>query len=648
MTRARIPAGPRRSAQLAALGVCVLTVLAGCGPRRAGQPIDRVVLITLDTTRADALAAYGNRRVLTPNLDALAAAGNLFEQAYSHAPITLPSHSSILSGRLPTQHGVRNNIAYSFPPGQPTLAGRLQASGFATAAFVSSFILDRRFGLESGFDLYEDRIVHYGNKASKTEITTRRAHVTTDLFLEWEARQPGRYFAWVHFYDAHWPYEPPLPFRQAYADQPYLGEVASMDLQIGRIIEQLRRQGRLDSTLIVVTADHGEAFMEHGEQTHGYFCYASTTHVPLIVSLPLYAPAGSRIRHLVQGIDLAPSILEALGLPGDTSHEGRPLGDSGARTVYAEAMIPYEDFYLAPVHALRDERHSFYFSSEHELYDLHQDPAEQHNLIAEKPKIAARMAEEVQRRIDEGLENQAEKVSLDQESAQLLASLGYIGGGTFGVGDGDPYRFPSPKSSVGVYRELQRLRQFEETFPFKMIEGLERLIADHPRQAILYRDLGRLHTFAGNEEPALDNLAKAAWLKPEDPRLHVFRGLGYYRFGRFEESAAELRVAVELDPLNAQGWYNLGLAEIARDRLEPALDAFRKAIEANPIDVLALNNLAYLHLTRLDDPLGAKVYIDRAHAASPTQPLVLANQRLIDAALAERNGTEPVVGAPVD
>ena len=297
----------------AAALLALLLLAAGCG-RQPAPTFDNLILITLDTTRADALGAYGNRQVHTPAIDSLAARGHLFENAYSHAPITLPSHSSILSGRLPTQHGVRNNIAYSFPPDQPTLATRLQAAGFATGAFVSSFILDRRFGLATGFDVYEDQIVHYGRKVSKQEITTRRAGETTDLFLGWlAAQQKQRFFGWVHFYDAHWPYEPPLPFRQAYAEKPYFGEIASMDVEIGRILAYLEKNGLAERTLIVVTADHGESFFEHGEATHGFFCYGATTHVPLIVSRPLYDAAGTRYGHQVQSIDIAPSALEGWG-----------------------------------------------------------------------------------------------------------------------------------------------------------------------------------------------------------------------------------------------------------------------------------------------------------------------------------------------
>lgn len=612
--------------------IAALCLGTGCG-RKPPKPVDNVILITLDTTRSDALGPYGNRRIHTPALDAMAARGQLFENCYSHAPITLPSHSSILSGMLPTQHGVRNNIAYAFPPTKVTLAERLKAAGFDTGAFVSSFILDHRFGLDAGFDLYEDKLVHYGAHLAKHEIVTRRAATTNDLFLAWMAERKGRFFAWVHFYDAHSPYEPPLPFRQAYADDPYLGEIASMDLEIGRIVRALEQRGLAERTLIVVTADHGESFLEHGEQTHGFFCYASTTHVPLILSQPLYGKPGTHYSHLVQSIDIVPSLLEALGLPADESLDGHSLADRRPREVYAEAMIPQEEFYLAPVHAVRDGEFSFYLSSDQELYDLRRDPGEKTNLISEEPARAKAYEAEVRQRLAAADTSASKTVQMDQESIQLLASLGYIAdGGAVLARESDPFRFPSPAHSVRMYRELQRLRKFEDTFPFKTIEGLRGLIAEDRHQVILYRDLGRLSAFAGNEDEALANLGKAAAMKPDDPRLHVFFALGLYRFGKFERSQEELEVALKLDAGNAPAWYNLGLVEIAQDNVDGALAAFGKAVGINSQDILALNNLAYLELTRRKDPERAWSYILEAEAINASHPLIQANKKLIAAA----------------
>ncbi len=616
-----------------ALALIALLTLGTCsrGPK---STYDNVILITLDTTRFDALGAYGDKKIQTPVLDQFAFTGHLFENCYSHAPITLPSHSSILSGRIPTQHGVRNNISYTFDKHQRKLSEMLKEHGFATGAFISSIILDSKFGLDGGFDIYEDKIHHYTDHPTKNEIVTRRGGETISLAMDWISNTKGRFFSWIHLYDAHWPYTPPLPFRQAYADDPYLGEIAYMDHQIGRLVDNLRKSGRYERTLIVVTADHGESFMEHGEQTHGFFCYASTTHVPLILNQPLYGAPGQKFGHMVQSIDLAPSILEALGLPTEPGLDGISLASTKKRTVYAEAMIPHEDFYLAPVHVLRDSKYSYYYSSQKELYDLTKDPQERHNLIDVAPDLAKSYEERMQAVLKAAVQS-GTAAQLDQESIDQLRSLGYIAdGGAYISREADPYRYNSPKQSIKTYRELQYLRQFEDNFPFKMIEGLRKLIEQDRRQVILYRDLGRLSAFAGNEAESLDNLKKAALLKPDDPRLHTFYGLGLHRFGQLDKSIEEFKLALQLDPNNGTASYNLGLAEMGLKRVDAAIAAFEKAVACNAKDVPALNNLAYIQLKFKNDPQKAWTYILQAEAINDKNPLVKENKALIQAALA--------------
>lgn len=614
-----------------ALLLCA-SLLAACRPSRDAS-VKNVVLVTLDTTRFDALGAYGNRAVKTPVLDRMAARGHLFRSCYSHAPVTLPSHASILTGKLPPVHGVRNNINYALPKETRRLPQILARHGFATGAFVSSFILDRRFGLGAGFDVYEDDIVHYSENRREKEIVTRRAGVTIDRMLSWldEPRQ-APFFAWLHLYDAHAPYEPPLPFRQAYAGDPYLGEIAYMDYELGRLVRYLEEKGLADETLIVVTADHGESNDEHGEKTHGFFCYGSTTHVPLVLSKPVYGKPGQSFEHVVQSIDLAPSILKLLGLPADEGMEGLPLDSTRERRVYSEAMIPHEDFYLAPVHSLKDGRYSFYYSSTMELYDLRTDPGEKRNLAPYQPRRLRKLRE----RMEAGLaswKGEADRVSLDQETIELLKSLGYVAGGGSFSREADPYKYPSPFRSIQTYRQMQALREFEERYPFKTIEGLRKLIEADRRQVVLYRDLGRLATFAGDEEEAISSLRKAALLRPSDARLHNFLGLGYYAFGRFPESLAEYQVALGLDPGQQIARYNMSLALVKLDRVDEAVRALEEIVAKEPSNLFALNNLAFLQLDRFKNPAKASEYISRAWAVNSRHPLIVANKALVEAAL---------------
>lgn len=596
-------------------------------------PPRNVIVITMDTTRADALGAYGSKKVMTPVLDGLAAHGLVFDQAYSHAPITLPSHTSIMTGLTPPRHGVRNNITYQLSPRHRTLAKILSEHGFATGAFVSSIILDSRFGLDQGFDVYEDNIVHYTVKAAKA-IVTRRARTTIDDAIAWldqhQANDADRpFFSWVHLYDAHAPYDPPLPFKQAYADSLYEGEIAYMDQQIGRLVAHLQAQGLAQDTLIIVTADHGESFGEHGEATHGFFCYGATTHVPLILSQPVFGKPGERLDYRVQGIDIAPTILDWLGLPVPAEFEGKLLSSNEPRAVFSEAVIPQEDFYLAPVHSLKDERYSFYYSSDLELYDLQADPGERKNLAASDPDLTGQYVDKMEALLDAAKSAEAaERVSVDQATIEMLRSLGYVAdGGASGHPGSDPFTLPSPHRSVGMFRRLQTLRQFEDVFPFKLIEGLRDLVKEYPDQIILHRDLGRLLVIAGQEEAGIQNLKQAAELQPTDPRLHTFLGLGYHQFSRFDEAIAEYLLALELNPEHTIARYNLALAQLATGNVDEAEANLNTVIEQSPNDIMAMNNLAFIAFHHHKDTAAAQALIQRALAINPNHPLLLANAK---------------------
>jgi len=295
----------------------MLTLLVSClflCDCQKARPKPNIILITIDTARADALGCYGNKQAVTPVMDALAASGNRFTNCFVQAPITLPSHTSIMTSKNPPSHGVHNNSSYCLSDDALTLAEILKAQGYSTGAFIGSIILDSRHGLDQGFDTYDDDVTHYSSEMKKRTIVTRRAEQVLERGFHWIDEQDSPFFSWLHFYDPHAPYDPPSPFSEAYGDNPYLGEIAYVDLQIGRLVRHLKDHGLWQDTLIVITADHGEAFGEHGEQTHGYFCYGSTTHVPLIISKPLKGQSGQTFDHLVRSIDIAPTLLTLIGV----------------------------------------------------------------------------------------------------------------------------------------------------------------------------------------------------------------------------------------------------------------------------------------------------------------------------------------------
>ncbi|HNX98319.1 MAG TPA: sulfatase, partial [Candidatus Aminicenantes bacterium] len=346
------------------------------GARRRGAP--NLLLITLDTTRADRIGAYGDARACTPNLDRLAREGARVERAYAEAPLTLPSHVSILTGREPPSHQVRNNGTYALRAEETTLAEILKNAGYSTQAMVAAFVLERKFGLAQGFDGYDDTLDKERQDTTyRSEITADRVH---EKFTRWLSVSPASpFFCWVHFYDPHAPYEPPKHLRERFCDAPYRGEIAFVDETIGRMLQELDRRGLMDNTLVVAVGDHGEGFGEHAESGHGLFCYEETLRVPLILHYPKRFPGGRVVPGPVGLIDVLPTLLELLHLPPSTGVQGRSFarqlttkGDAGDSSTihYFESLYGLEEMGFAPLSGLICGSLKFISLPRPELYDL--------------------------------------------------------------------------------------------------------------------------------------------------------------------------------------------------------------------------------------------------------------------------------------
>jgi arylsulfatase A-like enzyme/Flp pilus assembly protein TadD len=589
-----------------------------------------IILITLDTTRADALGAYGNTQVHTPVMDALAASGSLFEQCYSQASLTLPSHSSILTGLPPYRHGVHNNSTYRLPDHLTTLPEHLQSIGYRTGAFIGSVILLAQYGLDQGFDLYDDQIVHYRQDQQRHAIVTRRAGETMRNAWEWIRRESQPFFSWIHLYDPHWPYEAPSPFLEAYADVPYYGELAYVDFQIGRLVNQLKEAGIWENTLLIITGDHGESFGEHDEQTHGFFVYHSTTHVPLIFSRPLNQVPGQRWSHTVESLDITPTILHMLGMEKEARDlPGKNLLTEDRRLIYSETYIPHEGFYCSPLLSLKDHRYSYYLSQEEEFYDRLSDPQELNNLLETVPSDLIQEFRQEMERIRAAKTNQSEAVQLNAEMIEMLKSLGYVQeGGTHHDIDDDPFALPSPKNSIGLYRQLQDLRNFEEKFPYKTIEGCLELRKAYPKHIKVLTLLGATLTRAG-DDAALEALGEAAKLRPSDPRLHNGFGMALFRFGQLEHSLKEFTLALELQPDQLMARYNAARTLLEMGKTEDARRNFLKVLEHHPNDIFTLNNLAYLSWNVDKDLPAALQYLEKALQHNQKHPLLKNNYKLL-------------------
>ena len=437
--------------------LAVAATAAAC--RMATSNPHGVVIITLDTTRADYLGPYGFSHVPTPQIDRLAAGGVVFEQATTVAPLTLPAHCSLFTGMFPPRHGVRDN-ADALGGDYPTLAELLRGRGFRTGAFVSSAILHADRGLARGFETYDDR--RAASRAAAGGLQ-RPANETVDAALSWlQDRQDQPFFLWLHLYDPHAPYDPPEPFRTAFGDDLYAGEIAFADAEIGRLTDFLEERGRLDRTAIVITADHGESLHEHGEAGHGIFLYQSVIHVPLVIRAP-GLPA-RRVSSVARLVDVMPTILDLAGVDRPSAMldgisligvaRGKANIDLDA---YSESEHPLQ-FGWSPLRSLRNGRFKLIAAPRPELYDLQRDPAELRDLFGTQPALGRAMA----RRLAEieqaaSANRSAAEHSTAPDIVERLAALGYIARSPI-TAPTSRTLLPDPKDHIGEYNSLARRR----------------------------------------------------------------------------------------------------------------------------------------------------------------------------------------------
>jgi arylsulfatase A-like enzyme/Tfp pilus assembly protein PilF len=612
---------------------------AGCLLLTAAAPRTRdhhVLLITIDTLRADRLGCYGAAGVPTPAIDGLAARGALFERAFAHNPTTLPSHANILSGLTPLAHGVSENSKSVFPAGLPTMAGDLKAAGYATAAFIGAFPLDSRFGLDRGFDVYDDAFG--AGEGPGGEFKERRAAEVVRAAAAWISGRTGRWFCWVHLWDPHAPYAPPEPFRSRFGRDPYAGEVAYVDAEIGVLLRELDDRHLTDRTLVVLTADHGEALGEHGEMTHSYFAYNSTLHVPLIVAGPGVAPR--RVAANVAHVDILPTVRDLLGLGPRPSLQGRSLvglmktGRADDRPVFFESMEPYFDKGCAPLRGFVRGRTKFIDTPIPEVYDLAADFGEFENL-AETTDLGPLRRElgRLEKALAAPRAEQGVRVA-DATTLERLRSLGYAAAPiaqpktAYGPDDDVKSVLPyqqrleraillgdsgKPADSV---RELEALIADKKDFtpayiylarglkaqgrPEDAVKALDAGVRDNPRNYALLSVFGSLLVDLQQDTRAAEILTRAIAIIDFDP--DAWNNLGGIRMRRGDADGALecFDRALALDAGFAPAHLNIGSARMAlyfgrgrdSDELARALDHFRRAVELDPGANPALRGLA--------------------------------------------------------
>jgi arylsulfatase A-like enzyme len=571
---------------LAGLGVIALISWSAPAAARPKKADWNVLLITLDTTRGDRIGCYGYADARTPNIDALASRGVRFAKAYAPVPLTLPSHSSILTGKYPPAHGVRNNGSYRLTTGHLTLAEALKARGFATSAFVSSFTLDSRFGLDQGFDVYDDTFDP--GQALKTYRSERPADRVVSAFLDWLSRVGDkRFFSWVHFFDPHLPYSPPPPFDREFKAHPYDGEIAFLDREIGRIARAFEEGGFTENTLVVLAGDHGEALGEKREIDHGLFLYEPTLRVPLIVRLPSLPARGVVISSRVRLVDLFPTVLDLLNIRVPKGIQGESLtpllsGRKAAdRPSYAETFYPRENYGWSELYGLIEGPWKYIRAPKPELYDLGQDPAEETNLLGGKAAIAAGLGRELAAIVAEGEAEAAEsgrRVSPEEE--ERLRSLGYLGAKSDKPPAGP---LPDPKDKIEDYLLYFRGNLFETRGEYDKAEiAYRQVLAANPDVSWNYVNLGVLLLRAGRPKDAVATLEEGRARLPESAAVLSHLMAAYLQAGRGGDALAAGEALLAIDPAHFDALLVSGDVLAHQEKWAEALPFFERALRIEP------------------------------------------------------------------
>ena len=621
-----------------AAATALLLSLCACRhhePERAGvAPRDaNVLLITVDTTRADHLSCYAPGHAKTPNLDALAARGVLFTHATAQVPLTLPSHACIMTGAYPTVHGLRDMGGFVLDKSHPTIASLTQAAGFQTAAVVGSRAVARHFGLAHGFDTYDDDMGPQTEEGKLPGIfAERRAGVVTDHALDWLKQNAQRkFFLWAHYYDPHAPYDPPEPYRHEYARNLYDGEIAYMDEQVGRLLDGLDHLALTSRTLVIVVGDHGESLGEHGEATHGIFLYDATLHVPLLVAGP-DVPRGKVIADQVRSIDLHPTVMEFLHLTASSEAQGVslwPLIKQGtpvrSNYSYGETLYPRTYMGWSELRAMRTETWKFILAPHPEIYGLQRDPGELQNLITNHPAEA----DQLQKQIWEiaGKQAKTETVTtapVDEQTRQELASLGYVNGGAsreiqLGSAAADP------KDRIPVLKIIQRAEDFlnanDNARAAQTTEQAIRLDPGNPRARV---DLAAAYERAGQFERAVEVYQGAIKLHLLTDVIYSRLGKLYLRLHQLDHAVDAMTDARQIDPTNLDNLRNLGTALLQLGRVDEAEKAFQAITLQNDHYSTAYNGLGLVAIQRGDSDAAQRNF-EKAADLDPSQVEPLLN-----------------------
>ncbi len=571
-----------------------------------------IILFTIDTLRADHLECYGYDKVKTPQINRLANEGILFEHNIVQAPLTLPSHASILTGTYPLHHGVRDNGGFYLDESHLTLAESLKSKGYATGAFVAAFVLDSHWGLDQGFDYYYDNfdLTKY-KKISLDSVQRRGDEVLAEVYKWVENQSQQKFFAWIHLYDPHTPYDPPEPYKSQYGGKRYSlydGEIAYVDQLMGEFRNFMEEKGLWERTLIIFTADHGESLGEHKESAHGFFIYDSDVRVPLIVRFPGAKLAGRTIQNQVRSIDIMPTVLNAVGGNIPESVHGKSflpllLGqeEETERLAYSETYWPRYHYGWSELKLLRKGQYKFIDAPRPELYDVYEDPGETENLVNRKASLGNEMKRELEALIEqysrEGIA-EAEPQKIDNDSLIKLQALGYIGSfRTSQKAKGE--RLADPKDKIELYNNIKMAQFLVTEEKMEQAENMIKNVLESDPAVLEARYvLGNIFSKQEKYEEAIEEYSKALSVDPEYYDAIFGIALAYKKSGNTEEAIVGFKRLLDIDPRDTKPHFHLGDLYEERGDLDKAISHLISAVDLDPEGPVFRNNLGALYLKK--------------------------------------------------
>ncbi len=600
-----------------------------------------ILLITIDTIRPDYVSCYGGSNS-TPHIDSIAKTGILFENTFCSVPLTFPSHTSILSGLFPSSHGMHNNGLEILSRPDILIASQLKKYGYQTGAVVSSFVLDRKFGLEKGFDVYDDSMERKPGLFSNFEVERPGNEATNHGITILESFTANPWFLWLHYYDPHTPHRPPAPYVG------YGGEIQFVDSQIGKVFDWLKTNNRNENLVVAIIGDHGESLGEHGEETHGFFAYNSTLRIPFVLTFP-GAPANLRITENTASVDLVPTLLDLIGFSNSMASDGESLlpflnGVKRGRDIYFESRYP-ELFGWNGLQGLVRDDWKLISTTRSELYDLKKDPKEKQNLFSQNQNVSTKLKEELLVRYSKS--NETQHAAPDAETLEKLRSLGYVGSTNLSYKKGTA----DPKDKIAVWSKYERATLLKEVSKEETLELLEDLSREEPennffrvalashyrenkkfdlalellKEAVridptdenAYQNLALTYKDVRNYPEALKAQQASLAIDPDRSDAQGFLGMLLVDTGHFEEAQSQFVKVLKTDPNNAVAWNNYGNALRETGKFEESKKAYQESIRLSPNYAYPLNGLATV-LIKENRTVDAIPYLEKAIDLDPT------------------------------